>query len=232
MYGTSSPVGSLKEVLPTKDDGHSYGSLVSLMRKKHPNLKNLDELLTPRLENPAHPENLAHRENSEKNKAQVIEFYDGYATVHPFGSSGDLLEYLNSLGKSSSECNRRLYLLEGLPSNYIKILGSRFEIDPNFFARQVKCGILNIDKDVRDIPLLSSHPTSKESFIAKYYELRDFGNGIHDYELRCEDQFRRISVSKRNGKFDSVGIVRRNVSFWFRKNKENGWNGMFRSVAT
>lgn len=121
-----------------------------------------------------------------------------------------------------------MFLLQDLPSNYIEILGSWFEIDPNFFARQIKSGLPEICKDeVGDVPLLSSHPTSKESFYVRYYELRKFIDPIQDYERRVMDQRRRISVSKWNGEFDGVGMVRKSTSAWFRVDKGNGWDGKY-----
>ena len=117
----------------------------------------------------------------------------------------------------------------GLPQNYIEVLGSHLHVDPVVFARQVKCGTFDIYNDVRDIPLLSSHPTSKESFHLRYYELRYFEDGINSFELRCTNQRRKISISRWNGEFDGVGIVRRNANFWSRLNEEKGWDGTSKS---
>src|SRR6266498_389019 len=149
-----------------------------------------------------------------------------------FHKSNELLDYMNHQEQAHTpKCNRRLYLLEGLPPNYIEILGSRLRVDPIVFARQVKCGIMDICKDVRDIPLLSSHPASKGSLHLRYHELRDFEDGIDSFELSCENQNRRISVTKWNGKFDGVGIIRRNANFWSRMNGEKGWDGTSKFTA-
>lgn len=183
-----------------------YRNLVALMRRNHPNLASLAEILS---------------QPSEKGAAAVVEFHETHGTEKRFFHSSELLHYLNR----ANDCDRRLFLLQGLPSNYIGILGPQFNIDPNFFARQIQSGILHSSKGVRDIPLLSSHPTSRESFCIRYHELREFADPIRDWELRVMDQARRVSVSKWNGEFDGVGIVRKNASVWFRARKEKGWDG-------
>ncbi|KIX07567.1 uncharacterized protein Z518_02220 [Rhinocladiella mackenziei CBS 650.93] len=202
-------LASDKAEMRVKDpDDRPYKRLVQSMRKSHPNLSNLDELLT---------------RPSENGLAAAIQFRDDQVSVERFTRSTDLDEFL----KRHAKGDRRLFLLQGLPSNYIEVLGPSFNIDPNFFARQIQSGILHTSKGVRDIPLLPSHPTSKESFCIRYHELREFEDPIRDWELRVLDQARRISVTKWNGEFDGVGIVRKNASVWFRSKGENAWDGTF-----
>jgi hypothetical protein len=199
--------------------GPSYGSLVSSMRFRNPKLAKLDEVLT------------RQGPSSEDGRAAVIELHDSHMAVRRLHSSNALLDYMANLEQPPPpSCNRRLYLLEGLPSNHIEILGSRLRIDPDVFARQIDCGYLSILKDARDIPMLPSHPTSKHSFSIRYYELRDFGENIDSFELMCANQPRRISTTKWEGKFDGIGIVRRKATFWSRMNGAKGWNGASISI--
>jgi hypothetical protein len=199
--------------------GPSYGSLVSSMRFRNPILAKLDEVLT------------RQGPSSEDGRAAVIELHDNQVALHRLHTSNELLDYMANLEQSPPpSCNRRLYLLEGLPSNHIEILGSRLRIDPDVFARQIDCGELAILKDARDIPMLPSHPTSKHSFSLRYNELRDFGENIDSFELRCTNQRRRISTTKWEGKFDGMGIVRRKATFWSRMNGAKGWNGASISI--
>jgi hypothetical protein len=197
----------------------SYRSLVSSMRFRNPILAKLDEILT--------------RQGlpSEDGRAAVIELHEKHVAVRRLHTSTELLNYMiNQEQHPPPSCNRRLYLLEGLPSNYIEILGSRLRIDPDVFAQQIDCGYLTIRKDARDIPMLPSHPTSKGSLCLRYHELRDFGENIDSFELRCTNQPRRISTTRWEGKFDGVGIVRRKASFWSRMNRAEGWNGASISI--
>jgi hypothetical protein len=196
-------------------DGPSYRSFVSSMCKRNPNLVKLEEILT------------RHGPPFEDGRAAVIEIYDTHVSEHRMNTSNELLEYMNRQDRdSTSSCHRRLYLLEGLPANYIEILGHRLRIDPDFFDRQINCGYLKTFEDVRDIPLLYSHPTSQESFTLRYHELRNFGDARLSHELSCVNQPRRISVTQSHGKFDGVGSVRRKASFWSRMKGEKAWDGM------
>lgn len=194
------------------DRGQTYSSLVSLLRAKNPNLSDLEQILTSR------------DGSSEHGRAAVIEISDGNVAVCRFKSSNELLDHM-SLHVPRSSCSRRLFLLEGLPANYIEILGSHLQVDPNVFARQIKSGQTEILQGATEAPLLSSHPTSKTSFAMRFHELQDFGDGIQSFDLLCANQPRRISVTRLNGKFDGVGIVRRKTSFWYRKHGERGWDG-------
>jgi hypothetical protein len=216
----SKPGFAEKVVVEEREDkGPSYGSFVSSMRYRNPILAKLDEVLT------------RQGPSAEDGRAAVIELHDSHVAVHCPRTSSELLDYMANLEQAPPpSCNRRLYLLEGLPSNYIEILGSRLRIDPDVFARQIDCGYLAVLKDARDIPLLPSHPTSKHSLSLRYYELRDFGENIDSFELICANQLRRISTTKWKGKFDGIGIVRRKATFWSRMNGAKGWDGASISI--
>jgi hypothetical protein len=196
-----------------------YRTLVSSMKSRNPILTKLDKILT------------RQGPPSEDGRVAVIELHDDHVAKHHLRTSKELLNYMTNLEQAPPpSCNRRLYLLEGLPASYIEILGFRLRIDPDVFARQIDCGGLAILKDAQDIPMLPSHPTSKESFSLRYNELRDFGKNIDSFELRCKNQPRRISTTRWEGKFDGVGIVRRKASFWSRMNRADGWNGASISI--
>lgn len=196
-----------------QDNATSYLSLISSMRRRYPNLGDLDETL----------KHQARYFKNEDGRAAVIEFKDNNVDIRHFAASNDLLDYVT---QPPTACCRRLYLLEGLPAKYIEIFGSHFQIDPNLFARQLHTGFWDLAKDVGNSSLLPSHPTCKQSFSIRYMEVRDFGDAIRNYEIRCANQPRRISVSRFKGKFDGVGMVRRVTSFWYRHNGKNGWDGM------
>ena len=189
-------------------DTRPYTRLVNALSRNNPNLSNLAKILS---------------QASEKGAGAVIKFRDTGAAAERFCTAAQLRDFLIS----RDGCKRRLFLVQGLPSNYVEILGAAFNIDPNFFARQISSGMpLHPNKGVRDIPLLASHPTSRESFCIRYHELREFADPISDWELQVIDQPRRVSVSKFNGEFDGIGIVRKTTSVWFRaRGNEGGWDG-------
>ncbi|ETI28964.1 hypothetical protein G647_01416 [Cladophialophora carrionii CBS 160.54] len=190
-------------------DIRPYTRLVSAMSRNHPNLSSLARILC---------------QPTEEGAAAVVEFRNTVAAAERFYTSTQLQKYMTN----HHNCTRRLFIMQGLPSNYIETLGAAFNIDPNFFARQILSGMpLHTNKGMRDVPLLSSHPTSRESFCIRYHELREFADAIGDWELRVMDQPRRVSVSKFNGEFDGVGIVRKTASIWFRaREKGEGWDAI------
>ena len=179
---------------------------MSIMSRSHPNLTSLKDLLT---------------KPSERGVAAVLNFREVGVSEERFVCSTALLDHLNQ----PSKCDRRLIILQGMPSDFVEILGWKFNIDPNFFARQIQSGMLHIGKSGRDIPLLATHSVSRESFSIRYHELRQFTDPIRDWELRVAGQARRVSVSKWNGEFDGVGIARKTSSVWSRARQGNGWDG-------
>jgi hypothetical protein len=181
--------------------------MVSRLSSQHPNLVRLAQHL---------------QQPSVDCNAAVIEFNEGGCGMQRLYKKDQIEQVLDTKTPSIG----RLFLVQGLSTGSIEALGAHFNIDPNFFARQMQSGILYESNGMRDIPLLASHPTSRESFCIRYHELRQFEDGISSWELQIMDQPRRVSVSRFNGEFDGVGIVRKNVSLWYRARLEGkGWNG-------
>jgi len=197
-----------------ENSGISYRLFVSSMRLRNPNLVKLEGILAQQ------------EPSSEDGRAAVIEIYDTHVAERHIHSSSALLDYVNRQHLTSS-CTRRLYL----PGNYVEVLGRQLRIDPHVFDQQINYGYLKRLEDVLDVPLLPSHPTSKECFTLRYPELLDFGdNAIQSFELTCTNQRRRISTIQRDGKFETIGIVRRKATFWSRMKAEKGWDGMIRTT--
>jgi hypothetical protein len=184
-----------------------YSRMVSRLSNQHPNLVRLAQHL---------------QQPSVDCNAAVIEFGHGSCETKRLYKQDQIEQVLATETSSLG----RLFLVQGLSTGSIEMLGAHFNIDPNFFARQMQSGILYESNGMRDIPLLASHPTARESFCIRYHELRQFKDGISSWELQIMDQPRRVSVSRFNGEFDGVGIVRKNVSLWYRARTEGKrWDG-------
>ena len=54
-------------------------------------------------------------------------------------------------------------------------------------------------------PLLPSYPSAARTLALQYFELRDFGDQISDFEVTCFNQLRGMSVTKIRGEVDGVG---------------------------
>ncbi|RDW57691.1 hypothetical protein BP5796_12492 [Coleophoma crateriformis] len=76
----------------------------------------------------------------EMGRCAVVEFNEGFAPRSTsFRTSVELRQYLlatpqSPVGDSQNQPQRRLFILEDLPCNYILALGSRLRIPPSFFA--------------------------------------------------------------------------------------------------
>ena len=74
----------------------------------------------------------------EEGRLAIIEFQDNCNPVvrGPLGTSADLVRYLDTCVSSSPTTTaRRVFVLEGLPKAYIRVLGSRLKVPPSFFAQ-------------------------------------------------------------------------------------------------
>lgn len=194
----------------------SYHAMITSMRARYPNLASLDDELSKKSKDP------------ESGRAAVLEFYPDCVKRQNFQTSNDLLKYVESVNQNNDTCKRRLYLLEGLPRNYIEILGSQLKIEPYLFAQQLRRVIWDDNNRVGNSPLLPSHPSAASTLALQYFELRDFGDQISDFEVTCFNQPRGISVTKVRGEFDGVGIVPKMATFWYERKVDDEWDGEFR----
>ncbi|KAI9804474.1 MAG: hypothetical protein M1825_001373 [Sarcosagium campestre] len=210
-----------------------YLKLISTSLDRYPNLIFLHQTL-----------NFSRFRND--GRAAVLEFYDHAVERREFTSPVDLRNYIEqtaaattaptarSSGDSAAQahtasCIRRLYLLEGLPVQYVELFGSHFRIDPYVFARQSRTANWESGNYIGNTPKLPSLRPALGSFALRYSELRLFDHGIKNYELRCANQDRKISVTRLKDRFDDVGVVRRMASFWSKKldgAAAGGWNAL------
>lgn len=193
----------------------SYVSKISSMLKKYPNLVYLHEALTG---------------NSilQPDSTAVLEFKPSGVQRRDFQAPNDIRNYIDG----NNVCKRRLFLLEGLPTDYVEIYGSLLRIDPYFFTRQLRTVYreMSIEKcNTSRLPSQGFAPT-EYSFAAWYYELRYFGANIQedvDEFGFSAPQDRKIDFTRLNGIYDVVGIVRRMASFWSRITDTGDWDGKF-----
>jgi hypothetical protein len=157
-----------------------------------------------------------------------------------FASSQYLSTYLKI---SRSPSSRRLFLLEGLTRNYVQVLGSTFNMDPSFFARQKRPGswwnLAQFNQRNGSLPSWS-HP---RNFLLRYPEMRYFPlkdgrTQLDSFFVKDVDGHRKIDISRRTreidkrkdlkgGQFNGVGVVNHAASYWSRKYEDGGWDGQF-----
>jgi hypothetical protein len=76
---------------------------------------------------------------AEEGQLAVIEFKGSAApSVQRLESSRGLRRYLD---QSTDDIHQRVFVLEGLPRNFIQILGAKLKVPPDFFASHWSCPV-------------------------------------------------------------------------------------------
>ncbi|KAH7123990.1 hypothetical protein B0J11DRAFT_327271 [Dendryphion nanum] len=122
---------------------------------------------------------------------------------------------------------RRIYLMEGLATDYIATIGGHFFMDPAFFQRQERTCVWSNEftptSDALPQPSLL-HPN--RLFHLQYCELRQFDKMIANKPFFCKRTGRHVGMTAARNKEDSTtGILRRKVTWWSRKSEtKGGWD--------
>jgi hypothetical protein len=205
-----------------------YLSLVNLLTHRYPNLFYLSDFVNKQLSNPGvYPVRVAVLE-FRKNKVTCIDFdskdgQDGYEK---------LASYLAS--EAPSECRHRLYLLEDLNPSFIELLGAYLNIDGTVFASQIRDAHFSGGYVNGHAPKLPSFQDPNKSFTLRYYEARyfddpampEFSSSVRTLgNVSRQITFGRGASRKIPGFDGHVGFIRRNTSFWSRRENNGAWNG-------
>ncbi|KAH6694929.1 hypothetical protein BKA61DRAFT_531694 [Leptodontidium sp. MPI-SDFR-AT-0119] len=146
-----------------------------------------------------------------------------------FLSEDELGSYLSketTAPSSPPEPRRRIFIMEGLATDYIATLGKHFNIDPTVFMRQERSTLWDPRHEgTRNTPCLPSLLDPEASFQIKYYEVRYFHSKM-DLVMKCARTGRHIGVTKSSGELDQVAIVRRTCSFWSRCEDSGSWDAV------
>jgi hypothetical protein len=176
---------------------------------------------------------------AEEGRLAVVEFQQGTTipAVRELRSSRSLTRYLDNTSGTASPpgtlIRRRIFVLEGLPKNFIEVLGGRLKIPPAFFSSHWVTGryegvMLNRMPRYCD-------PTSRCTLRmprfhrAKIHELSSDG-GEPIYRMNTPFR-RRLSRATLFGDFNGLLSSTERASFWVRKEGES-WDGMRYSCSS
>lgn len=124
---------------------------------------------------------------------------------------------------------RRVYIMEGLATDYISTIGEHFYMDPAFFQRQERtCVWSNEFTPMSDALPQPSLLDPDSSFYLQYCELRQFSKAIENNPHFCKRTRRHVGMTPPRHKEDSTtGILRRKVSWWCKPATDGarGWDG-------
>lgn len=145
-------------------------------------------------------------------------------TKTEFQNPRDLSGHFSSTRKQHDR--RRIYIMEGLATKYISIIGGHFFMDPSFFQRQERTCVWSNDFTPTSDAL--PHPSllnPDEYFYLQYCELRQFNKAIENKPYFCNRTRRHVGMTPARHKEDSTtGILRRKVSWWCKKTGNGGWD--------
>jgi len=167
-------------------------------------------------------------------EATMLETNQGTSMVRRNFSSGtELRDHLHTdapVGRGTG----RLYIVQNLTSDFVKVLNLHFHMDPRHFADQTR-------NTSSGLPSLGSLQTpylpslmSEEMFLMKYFELRHFLDPrvIKKFNMWCAQTCRHISTCRCARPelqpyydIEPIGIIHRRCSFWSKRYDNGSWVG-------
>lgn len=183
---------------------------------------------------------------------------DTSATGHPQfikTEFRDVKHLKTHLGNSSFDHGqRRIYIMEGLGTDYVAAIGGHFWMDPTFWLRQERTCVWSNDfTPVSDALPQPSLIDPDASFHVQYCELREFNKALESLPCFCARTRRHVGMTaprqfkpkskssdQKNERMEeckdevkdggtgntTTAILRRKVSWWCDKNATaGGWDG-------
>lgn len=170
-----------------------------------------------------------------------------------FRDAAHLKDHLQASDRDHGQ--RRIYIMEGLATDFVAAIGGHFWMDPTFWLRQERTCVWSNDfTPVSDALPQPSLIDPDKSFHVQYCELREFKKALETVPCFCSRTKRHVGMTaprhaeNKNGvkstalssdsRNDGVGpngegkgntttaIVRRKVSWWSNKTTtQGGWDG-------
>jgi hypothetical protein len=91
---------------------------------------------------------------------------------------------------------RRIYIMEGLGTDFVAAIGGHFWMDPNFWLRQERTCVWSNDfTPVSDALPQPSLINSEQSFHVQYCELREFNKALETLPCFCARTKRHVGMT-------------------------------------
>jgi hypothetical protein len=148
-------------------------------------------------------------------------------TKHEFVSSAKLQQHFDNSERNHDR--KRIYVMEGLATDYIKTIGGEFFMDPSFFLRQERtCVWSNSVTPTSDALPPPTALNPRKMFHLQYCELRHFNKFLPNLPHYCSRTNRHIGMTagRKNDK-TTVAILRRKIAWWSQETQRGGWDGNF-----
>jgi hypothetical protein len=143
-----------------------------------------------------------------------------------FTESAKLREHFQTSPRNHNR--RRIYLMEGLATDFVSVIGGHFFMEPTFFQRQERTCVWS--NDFTPVSDALPHPSLLDpdrSFHLQYMELRQFDKALENRYYFCQQTRRHVGMTApRHKEETTTGILRRKISWWCRETTAKGWDGL------
>jgi hypothetical protein len=119
-----------------------------------------------------------------------------------------------------------IYLVEGLNTEVIALLGDELQVDPMFFVTHERTSTyLRWPYEPNLAPCLPSLIDGNRSFTASYYDIRALREEFGSFSVGCAESGRDALRTKLGKDWEPTVILHRKSSFWKTTfSNENDWS--------
>ncbi|KAL4866209.1 hypothetical protein BDV12DRAFT_138254 [Aspergillus spectabilis] len=168
------------------------------------------------------------KDDTKSSSARVVALH--IQPDHSVGQPTEITEptALRDTLTSPSNQNSSVYILEGLISEFVDVLGTHFDLHPSVFIDHERLVALDgsATGEAGGSPFLASSAMhSRDHITMKYHEPLILSPVPEQFRNFCEASGRHIAVTRIMGAFSPIGLMRRKCSFWTReRNTGTGWD--------
>ncbi|KAF2035750.1 hypothetical protein EK21DRAFT_53597 [Setomelanomma holmii] len=147
-----------------------------------------------------------------------------YVEPKVFLKSSKLRDHLHDSPRNHDR--RRIWIMEGLGTDFVSVIGGYFFMEPTFFQRQERTCVWSNDfTPVSDALPQPSLLNPDRSFHLQYMELRQFDKALENRYYFCQQTRRHVGMTApRHKEETTTGILRRKISWWCRETSAKGWD--------
>ncbi|KAF4449417.1 hypothetical protein F53441_7279 [Fusarium austroafricanum] len=129
--------------------------------------------------------------------------------------------------RQGSQGRRMIYLVEGLNTEVIALLGEELRVDPMFFVTHERTSTyLRWPYEPNLAPCLPSLIDGDRSFTANYYDSRVLSEEFGSFSVGCAESGRDALATKLGKNWEPTVILHRKCSFWKTTfSNDNNWSG-------
>ncbi|KAK0642141.1 hypothetical protein B0T16DRAFT_335285 [Cercophora newfieldiana] len=119
----------------------------------------------------------------------------------------------------------RVFILEGLNSDFIAVLGAHFKMHPSLFIDQERTVVISPhSQQSSDFFTLPGTARSAPHFTMKYFEVVSLPQEVLSFRMCCAETGRHIGMTRIKGELLKEGVVRRKCTIWNQGYSDGRWD--------